>query len=130
MIRHFMNRIDAGDDLARFDWTLPIAAFALICAIYLTAPRASTATGAVLSDTEIVAMTHKHCIACHATRPTHESFKEAPKNVVLERIDQVRKYAPLILTQTVQNKAMPLGNQTAMTDEERAQLGAWIAAQH
>jgi uncharacterized membrane protein len=25
---------------------------------------------------------------------------------------------------------MPLGNQTAMTDEERAKIGAWIAAQH
>ena len=33
----------------------------------------------------------------------------------------------LILTQTVQNKAMPLGNQTAMTDEERQRLGQWIA---
>jgi uncharacterized membrane protein len=30
----------------------------------------------------------------------------------------------------VQNKAMPLGNQTAMTEEERAKIGAWIAAQH
>jgi uncharacterized membrane protein len=30
----------------------------------------------------------------------------------------------------VQNKAMPLGNQTAMTEEERAKFGQWIAAQH
>ena len=67
---------------------------------------------------------------CHAQKPTHESFQEAPKNVMLESVDQLRKYAPLILSQTVQNKAMPLGNQTAMTDEERAKIGAWIAAQH
>jgi uncharacterized membrane protein len=67
---------------------------------------------------------------CHARKPTHESFKEAPKNVMLESVGELRKYAPLILTQTVQNKAMPLGNQTAMTDEERAKIGQWIAAQH
>ena len=67
---------------------------------------------------------------CHARKPTHESFKEAPKNVMLESIDELKKYAPLILTQTVQNKAMPLGNQTAMTEDERAKIGQWIAAQH
>ena len=27
---------------------------------------------------------------------------------------------------TVQTRAMPLGNETGMTDEERGQLGAWI----
>jgi len=29
----------------------------------------------------------------------------------------------------VQNKAMPLGNRTGITDEERAKLGTWIARQ-
>jgi uncharacterized membrane protein len=75
----------------------------------------------------VLALTAKHCAACHARRPTHDSFKEAPKNVTLESTAELRKYAPLILTQTVQNKAMPLGNQTAMTDEERQKLGQWIA---
>jgi uncharacterized membrane protein len=127
LIRHFINRVDAGEDVARFDWTLPVAAFALICAIWLTAPRAPAATGAAVTDAEVLALTAKHCVSCHARRPTHESFKEAPKNVTLESTAELRKYAPLILTQTVQNKAMPLGNQTAMTDEERQRLGQWIA---
>jgi uncharacterized membrane protein len=83
-----------------------------------------------VSDTEVLALTAKHCTTCHARKPTHESFKEAPKNVMLESTADLRKYAPLIVTQTVQNKAMPLGNQTAMTDEERQKLGQWIAAQH
>jgi uncharacterized membrane protein len=30
----------------------------------------------------------------------------------------------------VQNKAMPLGNQTGMTEAERQKMGAWIAALH
>ena len=32
------------------------------------------------------------------------------------------------MIQTVRNKAMPLGNQTDMTDDERAQLGRWLSA--
>jgi uncharacterized membrane protein len=131
LIRHFINRVDAGEDVARFDWTLPVAVFALICAIWLTAPAAPAATGAgagaPVTDTEVLALTAKHCVSCHARRPTHESFKEAPKNVVLESTAELRKYSALILTQTVQNKAMPLGNQTAMTDEERQRLGQWIS---
>ena len=79
---------------------------------------------------EVLALTAKHCTMCHARKPTHESFKEAPKSVTLESIGDLRKHAALIMTQTVQNKAMPLGNQTAMTDDERAKLGQWIAAQH
>jgi uncharacterized membrane protein len=130
LIRHFVNRNEAGDDLAKYDWSLPVAAFAIICAIWLTAPRAHVATGAVISDQEVLALTTKHCTMCHARKPTHESFKEAPKNVLLESTADLRKYAPLVVTQTVQNKAMPLGNQTAMTDDERAKLGQWIAAQH
>jgi uncharacterized membrane protein len=63
---------------------------------------------------------------CHARKPTHESFQEAPKNVTLETLADLKRYAQPIMIQTVRNKAMPLGNQTEMTDEEREQLGRWI----
>ena len=129
MIRHYINRVDAGDDWNTFGWAAPIALFAICCAIYATQPRAAIATGEV-ADADVLAITAKHCTMCHARKPTHESFKEAPKNVMLESVGDIRKYAPLILTQTVQNKAMPLGNQTGMTEEERAKIGAWIAALH
>jgi uncharacterized membrane protein len=130
LIRHYINRVDAGDEWDAFGWSAPVAAFALICAIWLTAPRAPASTGGAVSDAEVLAITAKHCTMCHAAKPTHESFKEAPKNVTLESVADLRRYAPLVLTQTVQNKAMPLGNQTGMTEEERGKIGAWIAAQH
>ncbi len=38
--------------------------------------------------------------------------------MTLESIANLRRYAPLIMTQTVVNKAMPLGNQTGMTDAD------------
>src|SRR3954453_12446559 len=130
LIRHYINRVDVGDEWTRYGWTAPVAVFALICAIWITAPRSVALSGGAVSDTEVLTITVKHCGMCHAAKPTHESFKEAPKNVVLETTEQLRKHAALIMAQAVQNKAMPLGNQTGMTDEERAKLGAWIAAQH
>src|ERR1043166_1086332 len=130
LIRHYINRVDAGDDWNAFGWAAPVAAFALICAIWITAPRAPAAGGGTVSDAEVLAITAKHCTMCHAAKPTHESFQEAPKNVTLETTADLRKYAPLILSQTVQNKAMPLGNQTGMTEGERRKIGQWIAAQH
>jgi uncharacterized membrane protein len=129
LIRHYINRVDAGDEWTRFGWAAPVAILAILGAIWLTAPRAPAAGGAAVSDADVLALTARHCTMCHARKPTHESFQEAPKNVTLESIGDIRKYAPLILTQTVQNKAMPLGNQTAMTEDERAKIGAWIAAQ-
>ncbi|MBZ0146208.1 MAG: urate hydroxylase PuuD [Pseudorhodoplanes sp.] len=131
LFRHILNRIDAGDSWDKYGWTAPVAIFALLCAIYLTAPASRSAgDGAVVSDADILAMSQKHCISCHAKKPTHESFQEAPKNVTLESIADIKRFAPLVLSQTVQNKAMPLGNQTVMTDTEREKLGQWIRAQH
>jgi uncharacterized membrane protein len=64
---------------------------------------------------------------CHAHNPSHPAFKEAPKNVALESIPEMRRFAQQIYMQTVQNRAMPLGNQTGMTDDERDALGRWVS---
>ena len=66
----------------------------------------------------------KHCVACHAAEPTHEAFAKAPAGVLLETIAQVAGNAERIVTQVV-NGAMPLGNQTGMTDDERNRIAAW-----
>jgi uncharacterized membrane protein len=82
LIRHFSTAsMPATTRQVRLD--AAAAAFALICAIWLTAPRAPAATARV-SDRRCSRITAKHCTMCHARKPTHESFKEAPKNVVLE----------------------------------------------
>ena len=68
---------------------------------------------------------------CHQAAPTHEGFKggEPPKGVMLDTLNGVKKNAAQILVQAVQGNAMPLGNETGITDPERAKLGAWIASQ-
>lgn len=82
-----------------------------------------------VDDAEALALVEKHCVMCHTTKPTHESFQEAPKNITLETIADIKKHAATISAQTVRTKAMPLGNQTGMTDEERATLAQWLKNQ-
>jgi uncharacterized membrane protein len=95
-------------------------------AIFTLVATALPARGAGLSDADALAIIRRHCVMCHAAMPSHESFREAPKSITLETIADIRKHAAAVYTQTVQTKAMPLGNQTAMTDEERAALGRWL----
>lgn len=78
------------------------------------------------SDAEVLALVKTHCVPCHAAEPTHEAFAKPPAGIMLESIDQVLRYAPRIMNQVVVERAMPLGNQTGMTDAERAVIGAWI----
>ena len=78
------------------------------------------------SDAEGLEIVQKHCVMCHADKPTHESFQEAPKKITLEAVADLIKYAAAIYAQTVRTKAMPLGNQTGMTDDERAIIGQWL----
>lgn len=77
-------------------------------------------------DAKVLALVRTHCVMCHAEKPTHESVQEAPKNIRLETIADVKKHAAAIYAQTVETRAMPLGNQTGMTDDDRATLGGWL----
>ena len=58
--------------------------------------------------------------------PTQPGFSAAPKGVVLETAAQISLQSARIAEQT-RSRAMPLGNLTAMTDEERAVVADWAA---
>ncbi len=79
-----------------------------------------------MTDIEAQTIVGKHCVMCHSRNPSHPAFKEPPKNVALDNIPEMRRFAQQIYMQTVQNRAMPLGNQTGMTDDERDALGRWV----
>jgi uncharacterized membrane protein len=128
MVRHFLNRHDAGDPMNKFWWSLPIAAAGLVIAVIMTAPR-DFSGGEQVADATVVAIAQTHCATCHAASPSHESFDEAPKEIRLETVEDLRRYADLVMAQAVQSDAMPLGNETGMSDDERATLGAWLSQQ-
>lgn len=71
-------------------------------------------------------MLQARCVQCHAAKP--KLMPEAPKGVLLDSKDAVAQNALKIYQQAVQQKAMPIGNITNITDEERAVLGAWYEA--
>ena len=129
-VRHVINRHDAGEPLGQAARALPVAALALVAAVVLTAPRTSTAVAlAAVTDQEVARIVGTHCLACHSSRPTHESFREAPKDVRLDDLAQVRAHKQQVLAQAVLSDVMPLGNETGMTEAERQKLGAWLQAQ-
>ena len=86
-----------------------------------------TGTDAVAAVTldEAHAIVTERCTSCHATNPSHAGFSAAPKGVVLETPEQTLAHAAAIHQQTVVTKAMPLGNLTGITDEERDALDRW-----
>ncbi|MEJ1156932.1 urate hydroxylase PuuD [Prosthecomicrobium sp. N25] len=129
-VRHFFVRHEAGDPIAKVAWAPGVAAVGIAAALVLTAPRTDPALAGIrASDADVLRVTATHCTACHAAKPRHEGFAEPPKGVTLEHIDDIRRYAQLIDQQAVKSDAMPLGNETGITDDERRLLGAWIARQ-
>ena len=71
---------------------------------------------------------HARCAGCHAARPSQPGIDVAPKGVLLDTPAHIVANAAAIRQQAVLTRAMPLGNLTGMTDDERARLGAWIDA--
>jgi uncharacterized membrane protein len=52
----------------------------------------------------------------------------APKAVLLDRPEHILRNAKLIGRFAAWSNAMPPGNVTEMTDQERASISAWLAA--
>lgn len=127
-LRHFLVRHEVGDPLRQLAWTFPIIFLALFAALVLTAPQVKQIVANV-SDQDALSITQTRCIMCHSSKPTQQGFAEAPKGVKLETVAELKRYAPLIDLQAVKSNAMPLGNVSGMTADERSRLGQWIAQQ-
>ena len=65
------------------------------------------------------------CVSCHSSNPVHPAFPAAPLGVVLDTQAQILATAARIHQQTVVTRVMPIGNLTAMTDEERQIIDQW-----
>ncbi|MGR4867083.1 urate hydroxylase PuuD [Caulobacter sp. LARHSG274] len=74
------------------------------------------------------AIVQKHCVMCHSAAPTHKGFTAPPNGAAFDTPAGMARYAPRIRERAVDSASMPLGNETHITDAERAQLGAWIKA--
>jgi uncharacterized membrane protein len=124
-IRHFFNLRHAG----RTVWWIPVSAVAA-AVLLAVAIRPDEGSGgrpaAPIDEQKAVAIVQQRCAPCHSQNPTQEGFDAAPAGVVLETREQIVDQADAVEEQAVRTKAMPLGNVTEMTDEERDTLGAWL----
>ena len=67
----------------------------------------------------------QRCSSCHAARPTQPGFTAPPSGVLLDTPERILARTEQMRQQIV-TRAMPLGNVTAITEEERAVMLAWI----
>jgi uncharacterized membrane protein len=105
--------------------TLAVAAILLLGVAAAIAPARDTAVAAPVSLSAVGEIMAERCVSCHAQSPTHPAFQSAPAGVMLESMEQIEAEAQRIHQQTVITRAMPIGNLTGITDEERQLIDRW-----
>ena len=105
-------------------WTLVAGLFLVAAAAAMLAPRSSTGTAVPLAEAKQVI--DRRCVSCHADKPAFQGLAEAPKGVKLDTPQRIEAQRLTIHQQSVLTRAMPPGNLTGMTDEERALLDRWV----
>jgi uncharacterized membrane protein len=112
---------------------LPAVATVLLLGLAIAMAPKPAARGAAAAATKGVAFAQvqpiikERCAVCHSEKPSFAGFVQPPGGLMLDTPGQVKAAAPRIHQQTVATQAMPIGNLTKMTDEERALLGKWLA---
>lgn len=91
----------------------------------LMAPRAANDNVADVNFAAVRNVINARCTSCHSAAPVHPAFPAAPLGVILDTDEQILAEAERIYVQTVVTRVMPIGNLTAMTDEEREILSHW-----
>lgn len=124
-IRHFFNL--RHHQIIRPEF-LFVGAMLVFGVSLVASQKTATETMADVPFPVAQAIVDKHCVACHAAVPTHKGFSAPPNGAAFDTPAGMARYAPRIKERAVDSASMPLGNETHMTDEERAQLGAWIKA--
>ncbi len=132
VIRHFFNARHQGKDSPWWVWGVAVAGMAAIVWLSAQPPGPSSARVAPPINPPEFALVQEviefRCGMCHAAEPLWYAMPVPPKGVVLETPEQIRLYAHQIEMQVVRSHAMPPGNITGISEEERQLLAAWIAA--
>jgi uncharacterized membrane protein len=125
LIRHFFNLRHKG----RIVWGYPVAGVTILIAVAMAiAPIPVARTGAAVDFKQVQAIIDQRCVTCHAAQPTQPGFAAAPLGVQLQTSVLIHQHAARIYQQVVQLRAMPIGNLTGITEDERALIGKWYAA--
>jgi len=106
---------------------LPAAASVLLVGVVIAlAPKMANTGGGDVPFAEVQRIMNERCVSCHAAQPSQAGFAQAPKDVKLDTAEEIGKHVAKV-NETIQNRYMPIGNLTQMTDDERALVATWIA---
>jgi uncharacterized membrane protein len=106
---------------------------AAVAIMIMTAPHAQAAPyndwgrGPEVPFSRVWQIVQTRCVTCHADKPLNGAFPAPPAGVALDSPESLHRYAPRIFVRAIETRSMPQSNMTAMTDEERLELGRWIA---
>jgi uncharacterized membrane protein len=118
LLRVFFNRWHAGRQV----WWIPAVTTVGVVALafWLRPDDTTPATPGEISFAEVESVIAQRCATCH-------SGTTAPLGVRLETQDEIEARIHDIERMAVQTEAMPPGNVTGMTEEERTLLASWVA---
>jgi uncharacterized membrane protein len=135
VVRHFFNARHEGKKSPWWTWGVAAAGMLAVAWLSGAGPRETTqtqASGRAQVQTANAAAAHgvilSRCSMCHMDEPVWPGIRAAPKGVLLDGPVNIQRHAHLIDINAARSRAMPPGNITEMTDQERALLAAWIAA--
>ncbi|MGJ5179280.1 urate hydroxylase PuuD [Bradyrhizobium oligotrophicum] len=131
VIRHFFNERHKGNASPWWVWGVAGAGMIAILLLSAAGPRdaKTAATSAQPSFAQVEEIVTSRCSMCHAAEPVWDGIVTAPKGVRLDSAEHILRNARLIARNAAWSNAMPPGNITEITGEERAVLAAWADAQ-
>jgi uncharacterized membrane protein len=137
-IRHWFNTTHARKGRPTWTWLVTVILFIVIMWLS-TVPKILSGE----KDAELVAppfqqfasdvhfpaakaIVSTRCSMCHAAEPAYEGLARPPKGVMFETDAEIAEHARDIYIQAGRSHAMPPGNVTDVTPEERKVLVAWF----
>lgn len=135
LIRHYFNTRHARKGNPHWTWAGSAILFVIIMWLS-TAPAVLTGERRLSAAEErFIASAHfpavrdtvmGRCSMCHAAETGYEGIHAAPKNVRLDTDADIAAHAREIYLQAGRSHAMPPGNVSGMTEEERRLIAAWF----
>ena len=127
IIRDYFNKKHMGQSGNALLWQWPVVIGIFILLVFFSSlkPPMKEISHDV-SGGEVMTIIEKHCVQCHATSPRHENFDAPPQGLVFETTADIIKHMDRVRAQTITSNAMPLGNETGMSNDERLMLDKWL----
>lgn len=129
VIRHFFNERHKGRPSPWWVWGVASLGMIAIALLSAAGPRDAKATSMLGSQAPTFAAVEEivttRCSMCHAAEPVWDGIAAAPRGIQLDTSDAIRRNAKLIARNAGWSSAMPPGNVTEITPQERAVLATW-----